>query len=130
MIPSSSSVSQCEKGGADSGTHPRFQSSKTNSADDKEALTQRDTLGSVEQIRKRSGDRRDTDREMRMSKQGSTSFRQAEEEKLWSKLAGHLVRGGSFEKSEYKFEILESDVWVMTEPRVQPWKLVAKVTYG
>lgn len=120
MIPSSSSVSQCERGRADSGTHQRFKSSKTNSAEDKEVLTQRDTLGSVEQIRKRSGDIRYTDRETRVSKQGSTSFRQAGEEKLWSTLAGHLVRGCSFEKSEYKFEILESDVWVMTEPRVQP----------
>lgn len=75
MIPSSSSVSQCERGGADSGTHPRFKSSKTNSAEDKEVLTQRDTLGSVEQIRKRSGDIRDTDREMRVSKEVQVSVR-------------------------------------------------------
>lgn len=45
--------------GADSRTHPRSKSSKTNSAKDKEALTQSDILWSVDQIRKGSGDTRD-----------------------------------------------------------------------
>lgn len=39
---------------------------------------------------------------------------------------GHLISGGSFEISGCKFGILQLDIRVMTEPRAQPWDLVAK----
>lgn len=81
------------------GTHPSFKASKTDAPEDKEALTQTDTLWGVYWIRKGSGATRDNRQGNESEGVGITSVHQTEEEKLWGEVVGHLVRGGSFERS-------------------------------
>ena len=80
-------------------TIPSFKARKADAAEDKETPTQRDTLWAVRWIRKGSGATRDNRQGNESEGVRTTSVCQAEEEKLWSYGVGHLVRGGSFERS-------------------------------